>query len=680
MQFVRELAGLPVAGIVESLARSDAPFGPSEVYRVVSADKIVDAEQRVSVFRRLHDAALFTQCEALVRAVSDADPLNTFTLLRNDLTHIVYEKNGFFTAHRDFLSVTSNVIEEYTLLLCVTPPGVVTTGGATRITVNPLLIIDSTATITPGGALLFRKDLCHEGLPVTAGEKHILSLNVWATRKASAGPILLITFPAEQASAPAAPAAPLQALADARSYAISLAQLAQHPTCILNTYAELKQQQQEADAAVLTYKLYECRACSYEEFGTVFRAIHGLYVRAADLVACSRALLFFGIGLQAVLVDTANVDNANGGADAAEAAQVLRLGLGERCCVVCSRAASQLPAGAALRSCDTCAQRVYCSDACYAADADHSATCVGAKASHADDDADDDDDDDPDEQSKEGVELSFEPLADEAIITCTSDERTRVVVDAAKALGLPYIRFRALFAEGTISYGGDMAVDTPEVQLDMQPVWVSVGDYDNVLVVRNLCHTGDQFEPLEKSLQKSLQSIAAVDKPADEDAYDDEETKWLFLQVAGGRPSGVPGARVCQPASVKDIIFFATSNTYSGDGTHFPEPALKHPGGDDVPAEQPHGPAALFHLDAFGASCFTPHEADAAWRQLVRDGFINKLQARIQCTAFQLPQVTDNYFDQFFCNETVYGHCNFIEVTGAVRLAVPPPDARARGV
>jgi hypothetical protein len=89
MQFVKELSALPVDGILDILARSDAPFEPSELYLVASASKVVDPEQRVSAVRRLRDAALFAQCDALVRALSDADPLNTFTLLRNDVTHIV---------------------------------------------------------------------------------------------------------------------------------------------------------------------------------------------------------------------------------------------------------------------------------------------------------------------------------------------------------------------------------------------------------------------------------------------------------------------------------------------------------------------------------------------------------------------------------------------------------------
>jgi hypothetical protein len=179
MQFVKEVADLPVEGILSILARSDAPFEPSELYLVASGAKVVDTTQRVSVFRRLRDDALFAACDALVRTLSAADPRNAFTLIRNDVTHIVYSAGGFFSSHRDFLSITSNVVEEYTLLVCVTPPaGLPTAGGATRVAVNPLLTLDSAATTTPGRGLLFRKDLRHEGLPVESGEKHIISLNL----------------------------------------------------------------------------------------------------------------------------------------------------------------------------------------------------------------------------------------------------------------------------------------------------------------------------------------------------------------------------------------------------------------------------------------------------------------------------------------------------------------------
>jgi hypothetical protein len=656
MQFVRELRDLPVAALQAALAARTEPFEASELYVVATASKLVDPTQRVSSFRRLRDAALFDQCDALVRAVSDADPLNAFSLRRNDATHIVYPTGGFFREHRDFLSVTSNVPEEYTLLVCVTPEaGLPTRGGATRVVVNPLFTLTCDATTAPGGGLLFRKDLAHEGLPVEAGEKHLLSLNLWATRKV-AGPVLLVTFPGEPATAAKAAAPPLQALAAARSYAVSVAQLAQHPGCILNTYVELKRAELGNDTPVLPY---ECAACSYDAFGVVFKALHGMYVSTQELLAHAGALDFFGIGICAVLVATANVDNAapvaGTGADglaaaaaaaaaaATKEAEALRLGLGARCCDACSRAADQLPPGSALRACARCAERAYCSDACAAADAaaGHSLACSGAAVAAA--------------ASGASRRRAPRALADADIIVCTSAERALVVADAAKRLGQPYVRFRVLFVEGTITYGGDLACDLEPKTLKMQPVWASFGDCDNVLGARHLCHKGEQTDGLQEPL-------AAAQRKGRDDG-----TVWPALGVALGRDMSSTAA--------KTVLDFLTAQEECDEGSDGLARIAKHalPGADDVDAgASPAG--ALFHVNSVGATCFSAAEAAAAARHLAASGFAAAVQARVKHTPFQLPQLYGG-FEGSYCNETVYGHCNFFEVMGAVRLATAPLPA-----
>jgi hypothetical protein len=51
--------------------------------------------------------------------------------------------------------------------------------------------------------------------------------------------------------------------------------------------------------------------------------------------------------------------------------------------------------------------------------------------------------------------------ADDAIICCSSGERTRVVAEAAKALNLPFVRFRVAFVEGALFHGGSMTRSKP---------------------------------------------------------------------------------------------------------------------------------------------------------------------------------------------------------------------------
>jgi len=94
-----------------------------------------------------------------VRTVNETDPTKVYSLVRNDVSHIIYGPGGFFKRHSDYLSVTSNVIEEYTLIVCVTPEGVACTGGETLIHTWPDQTFTSKATTIRGGGLLFRKDL-----------------------------------------------------------------------------------------------------------------------------------------------------------------------------------------------------------------------------------------------------------------------------------------------------------------------------------------------------------------------------------------------------------------------------------------------------------------------------------------------------------------------------------------
>jgi hypothetical protein len=65
---------------------------------------------------------------------------------------------------QDFLSVTSNLVEEFTLILCVMPDGLGFASGGETI-IYPYASEKGTAydTATPGNGLLFRKDLEHAG-------------------------------------------------------------------------------------------------------------------------------------------------------------------------------------------------------------------------------------------------------------------------------------------------------------------------------------------------------------------------------------------------------------------------------------------------------------------------------------------------------------------------------------
>jgi hypothetical protein len=121
LALVRELSGLDTSQLRAYLDACDVPFQPSQLYSAAEDTKFVDPSLRLSEFRALTDEALFQIAEALVATVSAQDPGNDYTLVRNDVTHIRYLPGGFFSKHQDFLSLASNMVEEYTLLVCITP-------------------------------------------------------------------------------------------------------------------------------------------------------------------------------------------------------------------------------------------------------------------------------------------------------------------------------------------------------------------------------------------------------------------------------------------------------------------------------------------------------------------------------------------------------------------------------
>jgi len=113
----------------------DQGFEPSKMYAPATEAKFLDMDKRHSEFRSIKSEELFALAREYVRELSSSDAQHEYMLVPNDITEIRYKPGGFFKSHTDFLSTTSNLIEEYTLLLCVTPDdkAAETKGGETII-------------------------------------------------------------------------------------------------------------------------------------------------------------------------------------------------------------------------------------------------------------------------------------------------------------------------------------------------------------------------------------------------------------------------------------------------------------------------------------------------------------------------------------------------------------------
>ena len=271
--FYSEFSDLPVQKLRAFLDQHDQPFEPSQLYSPAAEAKYVDTGQRVSEFRAIVNAECFGLAEELVAAVNRNQTGIRFSLVRSDVTEITYQPGGFFKRHQDFLSVQGNVVEEHTMLVCVTPDEAAASarGGATiihQLGKSHKLV----GTTIPGHAVVFRKDLEHEGELLSAGEKRIVSLNLLAIRNRSPqDQVLHITFPcAAEAHASAVDA--LRAAADEeRSYALAAADVSSEP--LKNCIEWANQQATAAGQPLATVVPYCERLFSFEVFGTVFRIL-----------------------------------------------------------------------------------------------------------------------------------------------------------------------------------------------------------------------------------------------------------------------------------------------------------------------------------------------------------------------------------------------------------------------
>lgn len=153
-------------------------------------EKFIDKELRSSIFKTYKNKELFNLFKLIVSSINTNDKLEHFKLVENDITHIKYKEGDFFEKHDDYLSVTSNIITEYTMILCKHAD---CEGGHTIFYFNDYFTYKSKASKTTGNCIIFRKDICHEAEKIVSGHKEILTANLWCIENKSET-VVVITF------------------------------------------------------------------------------------------------------------------------------------------------------------------------------------------------------------------------------------------------------------------------------------------------------------------------------------------------------------------------------------------------------------------------------------------------------------------------------------------------------
>ena len=240
-------------------------------------------------------------------------PVSVFHLYHNDMNEISYNKGGFFKRHQDYLSLTSNIITEYTLILSLNEEDATVDCGETFV-YNGEDTLKSAGTTVRGGALLFCKDLEHEGAVIKAGDKRIRSLNLWAldAPDASASQSILYVMcpdPAPPAEKPAAAAkthrgkkdktAELRDLAtDSRSFALSASKvLSQFPDTMLAGLIRFKSATGDDDdggGGELNIVRHESEFPS-SQFATVVKVLVGEKISDEEVAGSTACLRYYGI-------------------------------------------------------------------------------------------------------------------------------------------------------------------------------------------------------------------------------------------------------------------------------------------------------------------------------------------------------------------------------------------------
>src|SRR5581483_3773295 len=233
---------------------------------------------RLSEFRSLTDVKLFDTAEKLLDSINKCNRDKRFIVFRNDVMHIKYSKGGYFKEHEDYLSITSNIIEEYSLLVCIDSS--CQTGGRTILKLNDYCSFPSKATITPGQCLLFRKDIPHEG-EVTDGSKEIITFNVWSIAS-DIKQILSVRFKD-----------------DTRRYCISFDTIRSFPDTMLARFISSKVGQDKSVPIVSFFA-----DDTYEDFSIINDIYQGRSINSVDVRNNYSILDYYGFNYRDLLIKT----------------------------------------------------------------------------------------------------------------------------------------------------------------------------------------------------------------------------------------------------------------------------------------------------------------------------------------------------------------------------------------
>lgn len=195
-QYIKEFDNLiGTKDFVDYILNYDLEFTPSVVYSVDTKEKLYDLDQRQSSFRRITTKEAFQKAQIIIKEINKLDTVMNYNLIKSDITHIKYQEGDFFKPHQDFLGINSNLIEEYTMIICLRAD---CQGGETKFHINQFFSYSSSASKTPLNVVIFRKDLMHEGVKLESGYKEIATINIYGIPTTSERTVMITSTQCER--------------------------------------------------------------------------------------------------------------------------------------------------------------------------------------------------------------------------------------------------------------------------------------------------------------------------------------------------------------------------------------------------------------------------------------------------------------------------------------------------
>lgn len=159
------------------------PFTPSQVYSPHNSTNYVKEQSRKS--KTAHQDFLSSPkikgiVNTILKKITVDGRVSAISIARNHVTFIRYDEGDFFAWHKDYMryDTMSRTFEGH-LLVCLEAPK---SGG--DLVIEDQTNRTQTYNYTTGSAILFDKSLKHQALPVTAGSKLIMSIDVNVVRLA----------------------------------------------------------------------------------------------------------------------------------------------------------------------------------------------------------------------------------------------------------------------------------------------------------------------------------------------------------------------------------------------------------------------------------------------------------------------------------------------------------------